>query len=300
MKAKILTAVIIGIVAMGCGNKNQEYDATGVFETTEAIVSARGTGEILELNLSEGQTVAKNQKVGILDITQLELKKQQLESALKSTSGRRLTTDKQVAGLRQQIANLQKEKARFEDLLKEDAATQKQVDDIGYQISVLQKQLSAAEEQVLSANSSISDQSQSIYYQIKQIDDQIRQASILAPIDGVVLSKYAEQGEFAAPGRALFKVGDIKNMKLRAYLSAPQVTTLTLGQKVKVYADIDETDSREFDGTVEWISSEAEFTPKTIQTRDERSNLVYAVKIAVSNPDGIIKRGMYGDLKINN
>lgn len=300
MKAKILTAVIIGIVAMGCGNKNQEYDATGVFETTEAIVSARGTGEIIELNLSEGQAVAKNQKVGILDITQLELKKQQLESALKSTSGRRLTTDKQVAGLRQQIANLQKEKARFVDLLKEDAATQKQVDDIGYQISVLQKQLSAAEEQVLTANSSISDQSQSIYYQIKQIDDQIRQASILAPIDGVVLSKYAEQGEFAAPGRALFKVGDIKNMKLRAYLSAPQVTTLTLGQKVKVYADIDENDSREFDGTVEWISSEAEFTPKTIQTRDERSNLVYAVKIAVSNPDGIIKRGMYGDLKIDN
>ena len=300
MKAKIFTAVIIGIVAMGCGKQNQEYDATGVFEATEAIVSARGTGEILELNLSEGQSVAKNQKVGILDITQLELKKQQLESALKSTSGRRLTTDKQVAGLRQQIANLQKEKARFEDLLKEDAATQKQVDDIGYQISVLQKQLSAAEEQVLSANSSISDQSQSIYYQIKQIDDQIRQASILAPIDGVVLSKYAEQGEFAAPGRALFKVGDVKNMKLRAYLSAPQVTTLTLGQKVKVYADIDENDSREFEGTVEWISSEAEFTPKTIQTRDERSNLVYAVKIAVSNPDGIIKRGMYGDLKINN
>ena len=284
------------VVLASCGNKDVDYDASGVFETTEVLVSARGTGEIVSLNIEEGQQVKANEELGRLDVTQLELKKDQLKSGKTAATSRKLNTQQQVASISQQIQNLQREKARFEALLKDGAATQKQVDDIGYQIAVLQKQLSAVNEQVSTANTSIDGQSAGFDAQIGQVDDMLRQAVITSPIDGVILSKYAEQGEFAAPGRALFKVADVSQMRLRAYITADLLTNVKIGQKVKVYADQDDKGRKEYEGTVSWISSEAEFTPKTIQTRNERSNLVYAVKIDVKN-DGIIKRGMYGDVK---
>ena len=284
------------VVLASCGNKDVDYDASGVFETTEVLVSARGTGEIISLNIEEGQQVKANEELGRLDVTQLELKKDQLKSGKTAATSRKLNTQQQVASISQQIQNLQREKARFEALLKDGAATQKQVDDIGYQIAVLQKQLSAVNEQVSTANTSIDGQSAGFDAQIGQVDDMLRQAVITSPIDGVILSKYAEQGEFAAPGRALFKVADVSQMRLRAYITADLLTNVKIGQKVKVYADQGDKGRKEYEGTISWISSEAEFTPKTIQTRNERSNLVYAVKIDVKN-DGIIKRGMYGDVK---
>ena len=284
------------VVLASCGNKDVEYDASGVFETTEVLVSARGTGEIISLNIEEGQQVKANEELGRLDVTQLELKKDQLKSGKSAATSRKLNTAQQVASINQQIQNLQREKARFQALLRDGAATQKQVDDIGYQIAVLQKQLSAVNEQVSTANTSIDGQSAGFDAQIGQVDDMLRQAIITSPIDGVILSKYAEQGEFAAPGRALFKVADVSQMRLRAYITADLLTNVKIGQKVKVYADQGDKGRKEYEGTVSWISSEAEFTPKTIQTRNERSNLVYAVKIDVKN-DGIIKRGMYGDVK---
>ena len=284
------------VVLASCGNKDVDYDASGVFETTEVLVSARGTGEIVSLNIEEGQKVKANEELGRLDVTQLELKKDQLKSGKTAATSRKLNTAQQVASINQQIQNLQKEKTRFQALLKDGAATQKQVDDIGYQIAVLQRQLAAVNEQVSTANTSIDGQSAGFDAQIGQVDDMLRQAVITSPIDGVILSKYAEQGEFAAPGRALFKVADVSQMRLRAYITADLLTNVKIGQKVKVYADQGEKGRKEYEGTVSWISSEAEFTPKTIQTRDERSNLVYAVKIDVKN-DGIIKRGMYGDVK---
>lgn len=280
-----------------CGDKDAEYDASGVFETTEVIVSAKGTGEIVSLNIEEGQTVKADQLLGELDMTQLTLKRQQLDAGKDAAASRRLDTGRQVASLRQQIANLQSEQARFKALLKDGAATQKQVDDIGYQIATLQKQLAATNEQVSTANQSIDGQSAGFDAQISQVDDMMRQARITSPIDGVILSKYAERGEYAVPGRALFKVGDVSDMKLRAYITAEQLTGLKIGQKMTVYADQGTKGRKAYEGTVSWISSEAEFTPKTIQTRDERSNLVYAIKIAVKN-DGLIKRGMYGDVKL--
>lgn len=298
MKTEIvLMTVVSALVFASCGNKDADYDASGVFETTEVIVSSRGTGEIVSLNVEEGQTVAANQPLGELDMTQLVLKKQQLNAGKDAATSRRLNTATQVAALRQQIANLKQEEARFMALLNDGAATQKQVDDIGYQIATLQRQLSAANEQVSTANQSIDGQSAGFDAQIGQIDDMMQQAVITSPINGIILSKYAETGEFAVPGRALFKVADVSDMKLRAYITADQLTGLKIGQKVKVYADQGENGRKEYDGTVSWISSEAEFTPKTIQTRDERSNLVYAIKIAVHN-DGLIKRGMYGDVKL--
>ena len=269
--------IILGTMAAwmtACENANPEYDATGVFETTEVIVSAQGNGEIMQLTIEEGSEVSPNELLGHIDTIQLSLKRQQLTATLSATESRKLDVNKQLASIRQQIANLKTEQLRYEKLVKANAASQKQLDDINYNLEVLHKQLSATLEQIGSSNSSLSGQSAGIAAQVAQIDKQIEDCLITSPIKGIILSKYAEQGEFAIPGRALFKVGNISDIKLRAYVSAPQLTSLQIGQKVKVYADFGETDCKEYEGTVTWISAEAEFTPKTIQTRDERSNLV--------------------------
>lgn len=295
-KKNILSLCATIAVLTACSSGEKDYDASGVFETTEVIVSAKATGEIISLNVEEGQNVKCNEMLGLIDTLQLSLHDQQLAANQSAADSKRLDANRQVASIRQQIINLQKEKKRFSDLLAANAATQKQVDDISYQIEVLQRQLAATQEQIGSNNQSAGNQSMGIKAQRAQTEDQIRKAHITSPITGTVLTKYAEQGEYATPGRALFKVGDISRMRLRAYITAPQLTTLKVGQKVKVFADMGETESKTYEGTVEWISDKAEFTPKTIQTRDERANLVYAIKVAVKN-DGMIKRGMYGDVK---
>lgn len=279
-----------------CQNNDADYDASGVFETTEVIVSAKANGEILNFNVEEGQNISANAVVGVIDTTQLALKRDQLYATHAATGSKILNEQRQLASLRQQIANQERERNRFAALVKEHAATQKQVDDLDYQIGVLQKQLSATEEQISSSNKSLSGQERSITAQVAQINDQIRNSVITCPLSGVVLAKYAEPGEYAAPGRALFKVSDVGTMKLRAYITAGQLTTVKIGQKVKVYADQGEDGRKEYNGTVTWIADKAEFTPKTIQTRDERANLVYAIKVEVKN-DGLIKRGMYGEVK---
>ncbi len=296
---KAITCIMsaAAVLLTACGNKDVDYDASGVFETTEVIVSARGTGEIMSLNVGEGEHVTANEPLGEIDVTQLVLKKKQLNAGKSAALSRKLNSSNQVASLRQQIANLEAEQARFKALLKDGAATQKQVDDIGYQIATLHKQLSASDEQVNTANQSIEGQSAGFDAQMGQVDDMMHQAIITSPVNGIILSKYAEAGEFATPGRPLFKVADVSEMKLRAYVTADQLNGLKIGRKVKVYADQGVKGRKEYTGVVSWISSEAEFTPKTIQTRDERSNLVYAIKITVRN-DGLIKRGIYGDVKL--
>lgn len=288
----------IGMAALltACGNNNGNYDASGIFETTEVIVSAKANGEIMRFDIEEGEDVTPQKVIGYIDTMQLALKKEQLLATRTATDSRVLSENQQLASLRQQIANQQLERKRFEELVKADAATQKQLDDINYQIEVLEKQLAATQEQISSSNNSLTNQSTSIEAQLAQIEDQIRNSIITSPIRGTVLTKYTEPGEYAAPGRALFKVSDVENMKLRAYITADQLTALKIGQKVKVYADRGKDERKEYDGTVTWISDKAEFTPKTIQTRDERANLVYAVKVEVRN-DGLIKRGMYGEVK---
>ncbi|MGM9843465.1 MAG: HlyD family secretion protein [Muribaculaceae bacterium] len=290
----ILAAGLLALTA--CGSKEAEYDASGVFETTEVIVSARAAGEIMSLNVEEGQDVRAGEELGVIDTVQLSLKDRQLAANQSATNLKHLDSERQVASIRRQIANLEREKRRYEELLAANAATQKQVDDIGYQISVLEQQLSATLEQIDSNNSSLSSQSEGIDAQRAQTADQMQKSVITSPITGVILTKYAERGEYATAGRAIFKVGDVKRMKLRAYITADQLNSLKIGQKVTVFADSGTDGRTEYEGTVTWISDKAEFTPKTIQTRDERANLVYAVKIDVEN-DGLIKRGMYGDVK---
>lgn len=299
MKAtkNIVYASII-LLLTACGKGNGDYDASGVFETTEVIVSAEANGKIMQLNFIEGQQVEQGKPLGYIDTVQLYLKKMQLLTNTSAIKSGRVDIPRQIAAIKQQIATQKNEQKRFENLVKANAANQKQLDDINAQILVLERQLTAQTELLENSNKNISEQSSGLSVQVAQINDQIQKSIISSPINGTILSKYAEQGELATQGRALFKVADIEHMFLRAYITASQLTQVKIGQAVKVYADFGEKEMKEYSGTITWISDNSEFTPKTIQTRDERANLVYAVKVAVKN-DGYLKYGMYGELKLN-
>ncbi len=299
MKKNILSLIgITAAILISCGDGKGSYDASGVFEAREVTVSARGSGELIQFRIEEGQKVEAGSQVGYIDTVQLHLKKMQLLAGLKAVESRQYNVSRQIASIRQQITTQKNEKKRFEQLVNANAANRKQLDDINAQVALLEKQLSAQTETLENNNRSISGESAGLIAQIAQIDDQIQKSIIASPINGTVLSKYAEQGELAMQGRTLFKVADIENMKLRVYVTADQLTSLKIGQSVKVYADQGKSDRREYPGTIIWIADKAEFTPKSIQTRDERANLVYAVKVAVQN-DGYIKKGMYGEIKID-
>jgi HlyD family secretion protein len=291
----LFIAVAVWLLS-ACGNKNVAYDASGIFEATEIIVSAKETGEILGFNIHEGDTVTPDLSLGVIDTTQLFLKKKQLEASERAIRARMSNIPKQIASLQQQITTQRQEQKRFENLVSHNAANQKQLDDIHALIVVLEKQLSAQMETLSSANSSILYEVVSLDAQIDQLNDHICNSVIKSPIEGVILAKYAERGELAVQGKALFKVADMENVFLRTYIIADQLTQLKIGQHVKVYSDKGKADREEYDGIVTWVSDKAEFTPKTIQTRNERANLVYAIKIRISN-DGLIKIGMYGDVK---
>ena len=300
MKPKYEGIGILVILALfaSCSNSDSNYDASGTFETTEVIVSAEGSGKILAFDLEEGQELWEGMVIGSIDSTQLYLKKLQLQATIKALQSRRPDTQKQVAAIEQQLVTARAEQKRVENLVKADAATTKQLDDVNAQIAVLEKQLIASKSTLETTNSSISGEAEALQIQISQIDDQLHKCKIVSPIKGVVLTKYTEKGEMTMPGKALFRVADTENMFLRAYITADQLTQLKIGQVVKVFADYGEENSREYEGRVTWISSKSEFTPKTIQTRNERANLVYAVKIGVKN-DGFLKIGMYGNLMLN-
>ena len=300
----------VSFVLAACGNKEKEYDATGTFEATEVTVSAKATGELKTFNISEGQAVEQGVVVGSIDAyqlqqtsEQLEAQKRQLGATRSATDSRRLDLEKQLSSISQQIANAQRERQRFAELVADGAVPKKQLDDINYQIKVLERQREATRDQIRSNNASLAEQSKGIGAQIdglnaqqRQIADQIANAQVKAPIAGTVLEKYVEQGEFVAIGKPLFKMADVQNMYLRAYVTSSQLKDLKIGQKVKVFADYGDKEKKTYEGTVAWISSRSEFTPKTILTDDERADLVYAVKISIKN-DGFAKIGMYGEVR---
>lgn len=337
MKKLLLLAIGILMVA-SCGKDKQDYDATGTFEATEITVSAESAGQLKTFNISEGQVLNNGVTVGQIDARQLTLKrnqlatnneqlaathgqldanKRQLAANKQATSSRQLDLKKQVAAIRQQIVNQQRERQRFTELLKDGAVARKQVDDIDYQLQVLKKQLTATEEQIASQNAALADQNKGITAQMEgidaqqavvnaqqagvrsqqaQIDDQIAHTFIKSPITGTVLEKYAEAGEFVALGKPLFKVANMKRMFIRAYITSAQLKNIRLGQKVKVMANYGKGQRKAYNGVITWISSRSEFTPKTIVTDDERADLVYAIKIQFQN-DGYVKIGMYGEVK---
>lgn len=286
----------LALAMTACGNGNKAYDASGVFESTEVTVSAEGNGKIMNLDIQEGDRLEAEAVVGCIDTVQLFLSKVQLEASRRAVGSGRLNISRQIAALESQIVKQRQELDRFTKLEQAGASNRKQVEDIQAQLDILERQLAAQKESLQNANSNVSGQADALEAQIAQLEDRIRKCVITSPVSGTVLAKYSEAGELAVQGRALFKVADLENIRLRAYITADQLTNIKLGQAVKVYADQGTSGRKEYAGTLVWISDKAEFTPKTIQTRDERANLVYAVKIAVKN-DGLIKLGMYGEVK---
>ena len=280
---------------VSCHSNKDVSDASGTFEATEVIVSAQATGPILAFNIEEGQDLKAGVNLGFIDTIQLDLRKKQLQASIQAAQTRKPDVEVQVAALEQQIATAGTEKHRLENLVKANAANQKQLDDLNAQIEVLNKQLIATRTTLQSSSSGINKESSALKIQVDQINDQLRRSYISSPIDGTVLVKYAETGELAVQGRSLFKVADMTQMILRVYVTADQLAKVKLGQTVDVNAELGTSENKAYKGTVTWISGKSEFTPKTIQTRDERANLVYAVKVAVKN-DGILKIGMYGGI----
>ena len=294
---KNLSAIIFLILLYSCGNSNNDFDAKGSFEAIETIVSSEASGKILVFNIREGQSMDVNQKVGCIDSIQLYLRKKQLIANVRALESRLPETGKQLASLEQQIKTAITEKKRIENLLSADAANQKQLDDINAQIAFMEKQLDAQKSNLDNTTNGIMNEISALKIQIDQVEDQLAKCKIINPIKGMVLVKYVQTNEITSPGKPLYKISDIDNMILRAYLTTDQLSKVKIGQKVKVFSDSEGDSLKEYSGVIEWIASKAEFTPKTIQTRDERANLVYAVKIAVVN-DGFLKIGMYGEIKI--
>lgn len=281
-----------------CGNGAPKYDATGTFETTEVLVSAEASGRLLYFDIEEGMLLKAGEEVGVVDTVQLYLKKLQLEASIKSVEEQRPDILKQVAATKEQISAAQRERNRVANLLKVGAANQKQLDDAEDQLEVLRKQLVAQNSTLSNSHQSLTWQSSSVGIQVAQVEDQLRKCHITSPITGTVLAKYAEAGELTAMGTPLFKVADTEQMYLRAYITSEQLSQIKLGQKVTVFSDYGTDEHKQYPGVVTWISDTSEFTPKTILTKNERANLVYAVKIAVHN-DGLLKIGMYGGVEFS-
>ncbi len=291
----ILAAVVF--TAISCSSGKKDYDATGTFEATEVTVSAEQNGRLVTFTPEEGQTVKAGQQVGLIDTVQLWLKARQAGATRQAYADQRPDAQKQMATLRQQLAKARQEQSRFEALVRDNAAGSKQLDDAKSTVLVLQRQLDALEAQLGNSTRSLNSQMSAADIQRMMVVDQLQKCHIESPIAGTVIEKFAEQGEFAAIGKPLFKVADMERMYLRAYVTTSQLQNVKLGQPVTVFADYGSGNRREYRGTVSWISARSEFTPKTILTDDERADLVYAVKIAVKN-DGYIKIGMYGEVKL--
>lgn len=294
----------------GCGNKNQEFDASGTFETDEVIVSSELSGKLLTFTIREGQQFGKDSVVGTVDARQLVFQKEQVQESINALGERTADVQPQIRLLEDQLKVQQSqlnnalfEKKRVENLIREDAATRKQLDDINASIDVMQGQMLVTRQQIAVQRSGTSTQNRGVLSETKPLskriaalDDQLSKANIINPVTGTVIAKYAEPGEFTTTGKALYKIADLDTMYLRAYITGDQLPLIRLSQPVKVYLDSGQKHYREVPGTISWIAGKAEFTPKTIQTKEERSNLVYAVKIRVPN-DGYIKIGMYGEIR---
>ena len=293
---RLLIPITMLLTAAAC-NRNTDFDATGTFEATEVVVSAEVNGRITAFDAEEGDTVEALEQVGAIDTVQLYLQKLQLQRSAASVRSTKPDISRQVSSLRERISKQQTERRRIESLLKDGAATEKQLDDVDAQLKVLNSEYDAMLSTLENNTASIDAKSSAIDLQIAQIDDRLAKSRIISPIGGTVLAKYAEAGELATVGRPLMKVADLDAIYLRAYFTSEQLADLKIGQEVTVTADFGGDSRFDYKGRITWISSESEFTPKTIQTRNSRANLVYAVKIAVRN-DGRLKIGTYGEVRL--
>lgn len=292
---KILALAGAALMMVACGENEKAYDATGTFEATETTVFAEQSGALLSFNITEGNEVGQDSEVGVIDTTQTWLKIQQLEVTKEVYQSQKPDMERQIAATRQQLTKARHEEQRYKDLVADGAAPSKLLDDATSQVQVLQRQLDAQISSLSTNSRALDKQTAAAEVQVNQLKEMLRKCHIVTPTKGTVLEKYVERGEFVTVGKPLFKIADTETVFLRAYVTSAQLKSIKLGQKVKVFADYGDQQKKEYEGTVSWISSRSEFTPKTILTDDERADLVYAVKIAVKN-DGYIKIGMYGEV----
>jgi HlyD family secretion protein len=294
---KIMILASASLMMAACGGNEKEYDATGTFEATETTVFAEQSGQLMVFSVNEGDSIANGAEVGLIDTTQVWLKIQQLSATKEIYQSQKPDMEAQIAATRQQLTKAQQEEQRYRELVADGAAPTKMLDDASNQVKVLQKQLAAQQSALSTSTRSLDKQMAATDVQVSQLRDQLRKCHIVTPTNGTLLEKYVERGEFVAVGKPLFKIADTHDMFMRAYVTSAQLQNIKLGQKVKVFADYGDGQKKEYDGTISWISSRSEFTPKTILTDDERADLVYAVKVAIKN-DGFVKIGMYGEVKL--
>ena len=285
------------LIALGGCQDNEKYDATGVFEANTVTVSAETKGKIVALDIEEGDMVKAGEQVGLVDTILLSLQRKQIQSQQLSAEKSSPDIAAQAAALRTQIAHQQEECNRVARLLADGAATQKQYDDATAQLNILRGQLEGLLSRLDNNRGSISESVLALQYQKEQVEEEIRRSRIIAPCSGTVLLKYAEAGEYTMPGGAIFKMANLKEFYLRSYFTVSQLAHVSIGQQVTVIADFGEDNQYEYPGKIVWIAEESEFTPKAIQTRHSRANLVYAVKIAVKN-DGRLKIGQFGEVRL--
>lgn len=298
------------ICMFSCNRDKNQFDASGTFEADEVIVSSQLGGQLLSFNINEGDILSKGDVVGKIDSTDVLLQKERVQASIQSLNEKTQDVQPQIKLLEDQLAvqqtqlnNLLKEQQRFQNMLSDGAVTQRQVDDINTQVDATKKQMLVTQQQINvqlsntgTQNRSILSEKKPMQKQIAQLSEQLSKANIINPVNGTVLTKYAEEGEVTSAGKALYKIADLSYLNLRTYITGVQLSTVKLNQQIKVFIDSGAHNYREYTGTVIWISDKAEFTPKTIQTKDERANLVYAIKIKVKN-DGYLKIGMYGEVK---
>ena len=296
MRTAFIT-IILAALLPACRSNDDHADAYGNFEAVETVVSAEGTGKLLSFMVEEGMTLPADTIVGWIDSTQLHLKKSQLKANIKAVLSKIPEKDPQLEVIREQIAVQKREQQRYENLVKANAATPKQLDDINYQIGILEKQYRSLASTLNTQVSGYSSEAHPLEEQVLQVNDQLRQSRVTNPVNGTVLIKYVEKGEVVNYGKALYKIADLSALDMRAYIGEEQLGQVKVGQQVTVRTDLPDDKYREWPGTITWVSSEAEFTPKVIQTKEERTNLVYAVKVRVKN-DGSLKIGMPAELKL--
>jgi HlyD family secretion protein len=284
------------LATLGCDNRNNGSDAYGNFETTEVTISSESNGKLIQFNIEEGEDLKPGIQTGLVDTIQLYYKKEQFVARIASLYSKTIDIPSQINVLLERKKILEKEQNRIKNLFSENAATQKQLDDINGEIDIINKELKANQERLEINNKGLLSEIKPLKAQIDEINDQIRRCKINNPIQGTVLAKYAEENEITSFGKPLYKIADLSTVYLRAYLSGDQVDDIKIGQKVKVLIDKDNKSFHNYDGVITWVSEKSEFTPKIVQTKKERVNLVYAIKIRVVN-DGRIKIGMPGEVK---
>jgi len=281
-----------------CNHNELPYDASGAFEAVETVISAEANGTVKEFSLEEGQDLAAGQVVGYIDTVQLYLRKKQLEAQIAAILSKRPNVAIEIASLQEEHRHAKNEQQRLENLVNVDAATSKQLDDATAQVNIIRKRIAAQQSSLGITSAGLQEETNPLYVQIEQLNDQLAKSKIVNPLVGTVLTKYMEKNEIATIGKPLYRIADISTVILRAYISGEKFSDIKVGQEVRVQIDQGKEDYKTYRGYIEWISNKAEFTPKTIQTKDERAHLVYAMKIRIKN-DGYLKIGMYGQVLLN-